>query len=275
MQTETGVTKPDRTHWPFFSMVGIIFAMVAYAAWIEPNWLDVTIHEMPSSATGQRIRIVQLSDLHLQSYGAREKAISEKLQELKPDLIVLSGDVIDNPDAVQVLDRFLKTLGPAPKAAVLGNWEYWGDVDLSALRKTYEVQHGVRLLVNDVATYRIGGRTIRVVGLDDYTAGQPHLAGLYSGGEAGVSVLIQHSPGWFTRYASGVQGRFDLCLSGHTHGGQVTFFGLTVWTPRGSGDYSAGFYETAVCPLYVSKGLGTSVLPIRFGARPEIAVFDL
>jgi len=50
--------------------------------------------------------------------------------------------------------------------------------------------------------------------------------------------------------------------------------GLVMWTPRGSGSYTAGFYETKLCPLYVSAGLGTSLLPVRFGARPEIAVFD-
>ena len=67
----------------------------------------------------------------------------------------------------------------------------------------------------------------------------------------------------------------QICLSGHTHGGQVTLFGRPFWTPRGSGRFVAGWYETPSCRLYVSRGVGMSILPIRFGARPEVAVFEL
>lgn len=266
----------DRVLLPFIGIFGIGFALLAYSIWIEPYWIDVTTHEMPTSSKGRRIRVVQLSDLHMQSIGKREHAIAEKLQGLEPDLIVLSGDVIDRPDAIHLVDRFLQTLRATPTVAVLGNWEYWSDVDLQVLRNTYEVKHGARLLVNEAATYRIGKRSLRVVGLDDHTAGQPSLAGLTSDEQKGPAILIQHSPGWFDRTDVGHQQRkFELCLSGHTHGGQVTLFGLAIWTPRGSGKYNAGFYETSMCPLYVSKGLGTSILPIRIWARPEIAVFDL
>jgi uncharacterized protein len=93
--------------------------------------------------------------------------------------------------------------------------------------------------------------------------------------EDGFRILIQHSPGYF-EHLSGIDGGVhDLCLSGHTHGGQITFFGLSIWTPRGSGTFQSGMYETKNCPLYVSRGIGTSVLGARFGARPEVAVFDL
>ena len=69
--------------------------------------------------------------------------------------------------------------------------------------------------------------------------------------------------------------RFALCLAGHTHGGQVALFGFALWTPRGSGNFTAGRYDSTMCPIYVSRGIGTSILPIRLGARPEIAVFTL
>jgi predicted MPP superfamily phosphohydrolase len=90
-----------------------------------------------------------------------------------------------------------------------------------------------------------------------------------------MTVLVQHSPGWFESAAAKTpEARYDLCVSGHAHGGQVTLFGLVLYTPPGSGSYEAGFYKIALCDLYVSKGLGTSVLPFRLGARPEIAVFE-
>ncbi|NTU65418.1 MAG: hypothetical protein HGB05_18960 [Chloroflexi bacterium] len=64
-------------------------------------------------------------------------------------------------------------------------------------------------------------------------------------------------------------------MSGHTHAGQLTLFGWSLWTRPGSGSYVAGWYDTPFCPLYVSKGIGTSLVPARLFARPEIAVFGL
>ena len=64
-------------------------------------------------------------------------------------------------------------------------------------------------------------------------------------------------------------------LSGHTHGGQVKFLGFAPFTPQGSGRYLNGLYDDYEPKLYVSKGVGTSILPIRFGARAEIAIFDI
>lgn len=249
-------------------------ALLAYSIAIEPNWVEVSVHQV--STDRQKLRVALLSDLHLQGMGRREASIAEHLEKIEPDLIVLSGDVIDKSDAIPVLDRFLKTLGPAHKMAFLGNWEYWADVDLAALRRLYEMQHGVRLLINDAVTYQVRERTVHVVGLDDYTAGQPKLTNRTSNLGPGTTLLVQHSPGWFTRpQAENDKARFDLCFAGHTHGGQITFFGWPIWTPRGSGEFESGFYETANCRLYVSRGLGTSVMPARFGSRPEIAVFDL
>jgi predicted MPP superfamily phosphohydrolase len=123
--------------------------------------------------------------------------------------------------------------------------------------------------------YRLGGIEVQVHGLDDHTAGQPRLPQLaFESPQGRVRILIQHSPGWFDQPAAQhTTSHYDLCLAGHTHGGQITLLGL--WTPRGSGAYTSGLYPSPLCQtLYVSKGIGTSVLPARVGARPEIAVFD-
>ena len=68
--------------------------------------------------------------------------------------------------------------------------------------------------------------------------------------------------------------RFSVCLSGHTHGGQVAFGGWAPWLPVGSGRFVAGFYDVPGCRLFVSRGVGTSVLPLRLGAQPEVVVFE-
>lgn len=246
-----------------------------YAVWVEPNWLDVSIHDMRLGNAGDGVRVVQLSDLHIQDFNRRELEVANRVKALKPDLVVLSGDVIDRQDRLPTLHTFLTALGDTPIVAVLGNWEYWADIDLRALRDEYK-HHGIRLLVNEVASYRVRLRTLHIGGMDDFTAGQPDVGFLNKSLENGTVVLVQHSPGYFEQLPFKPTSRmFDLCLAGHTHGGQITLFGLPMWTPPGSGLYGSGFYETAACRLYVSKGLGTSVLPVRFGARPEIAVFDL
>jgi len=251
-------------------------ALLGYAFVVEPNWLEVNIQEVKATAAVGRIRVAQISDLHLQGFGRREATIIEQLQSIKPDLIIFSGDVIDRADALPALDGFLSAIGSTPKVAVLGNWEYWGDVDLGALRQLYEEKHGMKLLVNQVASYQVGGRNLDVVGMDDFTAGMPDQKLLDRRPSRSTAILIEHSPGFFEETSVvNLPGKFDLCLSGHTHGGQITFFGKPVWTPRGSGAFYSAFYQTTHCPLYVSRGLGTSVLPARFGARPEVAVFDL
>jgi predicted MPP superfamily phosphohydrolase len=265
--------KPKTIRRILLTCIGVL---LTYAFLVEPYWLQVTHHPIGSSDT--RIRIVQISDLHMRNYGQREKSVIGELSRLKPDLVLFTGDVIDRPEAIPVLDDFLKATGDVPKLAVLGNWEYWGDVDIAALRTLYE-SRGSRLLVNESVRLVLRGKQVDIVGLDDYTAGNPATtSSLPLAGNSDLVILLQHSPGMFddrTFIKNLNKLRLDLCLSGHTHAGQITMFGMPLWKPPGSGYFSAGWYATENCSLYVSRGIGTSVLPARLGARPEIAVFDL
>ena len=248
-----------------------------YAVFIEPNWIEVTHHKVGARNDADAMKALHLSDLHLSDIGYRERRVLELSKELQPDVVVLSGDIVEAPSELPALDKFLSSLAGGIKVAVLGNWEHWGDVDLEALRQIYAAR-GVDLLVNEVKAYRLrNDRTLTVVGMDDFTAGKPDARVLHeikSGNSA--TLLLQHSPGWFDHpEVRGFTKKFSLCLSGHTHGGQVALFGYPFWIPRGSGGYVAGMYETSSCPLYVSRGVGSSILPIRFGARPEIAILEL
>lgn len=259
--------------WVPVVALGIAFA---YALFIEPLRIEVTHHAIGTPPEGaQPIRIVQLSDLHLRSIGRLEQAVVREVAQLKPDILVLSGDVVDDARSLSVLESFLAMLAPGHKLAVLGNWEHWSGVDLEELRALYS-KHGVNLLVNETARYRIADRTLSVIGLDDFTAGRPDAALVAARAPSEIPIVIQHSPGWFeTPAAKTANSRASLCVSGHTHGGQIALFGAPLWTPRGSGEFIAGRYDRTMCPLYVSRGIGTSIAPVRFGARPEIAVFSL
>ncbi len=252
-------------------------ALLAYVFLIEPYWVEVTHHVGAARHQTQRVRIAQLSDLHLHNFGRREQRVVDALSRWQPDLLLLTGDVIDRADALAALPAFLKATGDVPKLAVLGNWEHWAKVDIAELRDIYQ-QQGTRLLINQSTRLTLQGRIVDVVGLDDYTAGVPATTpSPQPASDAAIVLLLQHSPGMFDdeTFANMLKLRLDLCLAGHTHGGQLTLFGLPLWKPPGSGGFNAGNYPTTYCPLYVSRGIGTSVLPARFGARPEIAVFDL
>lgn len=269
--------KPRSTSAGTVAVFCVIVALLGYGFLIEPFWLEVTTHHLGLIKSADRIRLVQISDLHLKHFGDRESAVAERLHALKPDVIVLSGDLVDRAEVLPALEQFLAALPNAQKFAVLGNWEYWSEVDVKALKALYETRHGVRLLVNQVETITVRDKSVRLFGLDDFTAGLPD-PGLIGRLEpfAGITVLLEHSPGYFSSPTVKPSAqKIDLCLSGHTHAGQITMFGVPLWKPQGSGDFTAGWYDTPTCRLYVSRGIGTSVLPARFGARPEIAVFDL
>lgn len=244
-------------------------AVVIYATFVEPVWIETTQNTV-GSGEGKLIRIAQISDLHLRDMGRREIAILDRLRAIKPDVVIFSGDIVDRADALPVLEKFLAAVTAKHKLAVLGNWEYWGNINLEMLRQTYARQ-GVSLLVNQSAQVMIEEHTLLVVGLDDATAGKPVLSAIERSANA---IFVEHSPGWIDGQQSMVSAnKFRLILSGHTHGGQISFIGIPFWTPPGSGKYVHGHYDTDLGPLYVSRGLGTSGPPVRFGARPEVPVF--
>lgn len=259
------------------SMAVLVGATVlaAYGWLIEPAWIDVTRHTV-GEVSDDRLRIAQLSDLHLRSLSRTEAKTLDAVAEIAPDIVLLTGDVIDQPEALPVLDEFLARIRAPVKVAVLGNWEYWGQVPLDGLRKVYE-RHQVRFLVNDCLRISRGPMSLSIVGLDDHTAGRPDTRRIDPGcaTDAGRLVLIQHSPGFFEDVAPDQLPRPDLSVAGHTHGGQVALMGRALWRPPGSGSFAHGHYETRWGSLYVSRGIGTSIMRFRLGSRPEIAVFDV
>lgn len=255
---------------------GLVLALAGYAFLVEPAWVDVTHHAVGTGNTGKPIRVVQLSDLHLQAIGRTEDNTLEAVRGIAPDVILLTGDVVDRPDTLPVLEAYLSRLDAPVKLAVLGNWEYWGSVDLAELRKTYE-HHGVRLLINECVHVTVGDQSLRVAGLDDFTSGCPDPSKLDPAcrGNGSDLILIQHSHGYFeaVKRPSNLP-KPAMSLSGHTHGGQVSLFGYAFWTPPGGGTFNRGWYDTDWGKLYVSRGVGTSVAKVRFASRPEVAVFE-
>lgn len=243
-------------------------ACLGYAFFIEPNWLEVTHHHVQVPGLKQRLKVAHLTDLHLRGWGRREQKLLELLAEQKPELIVITGDTSSpgatDADRYQLLSKLQAPLGVY---AVRGNWELWAPMeDEEGLYR----KAGIRSLMNE--SLRVGD-TLWLVGLDDALAGEPDVARGFGALPAGQPcVTLMHSPALFDEAA----GRCALALAGHTHGGQVRLPGVgALWLPPGSGTYEAGWYERNGSKLYVSRGLGNSLLDLRFLCRPELAILTL
>jgi predicted MPP superfamily phosphohydrolase len=248
--------------------------LVGAYAWLgEPGWIEVSHHVVGDPAPGERpFRIVQLADLHFHRIGDRERRVAAAVTAAAPDLLVLGGDLVDRPEDLTVLDAFLALVGRrGATVAVLGNWERWSGVDRGSIVAVLS-HRGARLLVNEALRLEHDGKAVAIAGLDDINSGraEPRATMAAAAGIANV-VAISHSP----RVREAWEGPPPtFLLAAHTHGGQVTFLGYAPARPPGSGAYVSGWYRGPPFDAYVSRGIGTSILPIRFGARPEVAVFD-
>lgn len=246
---------------------------------VEPNRTLVSHYRV--GGAGPSVRLVQLTDLHLRGLGAHEHHVAAAVAELAPEVILITGDSIDHDRRLPTLGAFLDLLDErTPKFAVLGNWEYQCGVSLRALAREYE-RRNCRLLVNESVVHRAGAAEMVITGLDDLVQGRPRLASAIEGvGRIGPNhVLLAHCPatrdvlrhGRRAADAEALAANMPaFMLSGHTHGGQVNLFGYCPWRPSGSGRYVSGWYADVSPPLYVSRGIGTVDIPIRFGAPPEV-----
>ena len=243
---------------------------------ITPRRLAASKHTFGQATTPDRLRIVQVSDLHVHGIGTLERQLFEQLHEAQADLIVITGDSIDRSDSLPLLDTLLGEFPRSPRVlAILGNWEYRSGIGPEQFARTY-ARHGIELLVNRSIEVEHRGRTIRVTGLDDILFSRPEAAtAIGNGRPLDHHLVLTHCP--VSRDTLGLppEHAASLVLSGHTHGGQVAPFGVATILPPGSGRYVAGWYRDAgKPPLYVSRGIGTSGLPIRIGATPELVQID-
>ena len=168
------------------------------------------------------------------------------------------------------LDGLKKT--GADMVAILGNWEHWSGVTARTIGEIYK-KADVRLLVNENMEHKSG---LVIAATDDGLAGRPDFNKTFTGihSEGSPRLFLTHSPFLFDR-APNKAPRFDLCLAGHTHGGQGKIGSFVPFLPPGCGRFINGFYETPIGKAYVSRGVGTSIVPARFLCRPEMTVFTL
>jgi len=249
---------------------------------VEPNWTEITRREawftnLPGEFNG--LVVAHLSDLHMRGYGGRERQVLKLLAEARPNLIVMTGDFTlegSDPAPIQQFLGDLRDLQPTFGIwAVLGNHDHWYPLapDDEALRRFFS-EAGVALLVNEGGRIGKGEDTLSLIGVDDPFSGYANLTESLRGmHRTPFAILLTHSPEIFVKADLA---KFDLVLAGHTHGGQVRLPGVgALWLPRGSEGFESGWFYGQFAQMYVTRGVGTSILPVRFLCRPEIALITL
>jgi uncharacterized protein len=233
--------------------------------------------EEVSLAFGRPLKAVQLSDIHAGTYmtPAQMNRYADRVTALRPDLFVITGDFVSNsiiflPACVEAMASVRTTYGIF---ACLGNHENWyGRQD--KIREEFS-RRGIRLLVNENVIINTPKGPFAVSGIDDLKTGKPDLAGTLSGLTSDIpTLLLSHHPEVFPRAA---ELNVRLTLSGHWHGGQITipFPGRALSLAHLMTPYPEGLFSRGSSHLYVSRGIGTTFMPIRLNASPEITIFTL
>ena len=248
--------------------------------WFEKFFIETKEFFLTGATrTTQNIKLVQISDLHLRKINYPITQLINKINKIQPDLILITGDVIDKADNLDLLSDFLKLIDKnLKKVAILGNWEYWGKVNLAALEKIY-AQNNCTLLINQTRQFSFQNKTISITGVDDFLGSKPDIeVALKNYAKSDYHIVLNHCPKYSDEIVQKINLNttpVDFILLGHTHGGQINFFGFAPFLPPGSAGYVRGWYDNNSIKMYVSKGIGTSILPVRLGARAEIAIFNL
>lgn len=257
----------------------VLLILMGLYGFIEPFWIEqklYVINHPDIPASFDNARIVFLTDIHHGRFFSRSRVrnVVDLANKLNPQLILLGGDYVEGSpvyieDCFEELGNLSAELGVY---GVLGNHDHW-----QGAGKTREAmaKQGILSIDNNSFWVQKDGQRIRVGGVGDHCEDVQRLEITTDKTlESDFVLLVSHSPD----YALDITGdKVDLLLSGHTHGGQVTFFGL--YAPKVPSRYGQRFRTgkkmADSISVIISNGIGTVLLPIRFFARPQMVVIQL
>ncbi len=237
---------------------------------------EIALREWPVALDGVRVAVI--ADLHTGAphVGLRKlERVVAGVNRVRPELVVLLGDYADREVALAtaiapeaVAQRLAQLRAPA--LAVLGNhdWDQWGSRMRDALCGA-----GLTVLENDGVALGVRGCRLWAVGLADASTRSPSFEAVYAVPDGEPVLVLSHDPDVFPFVPS----RVALTLAGHVHGAQVNLplLRACVTPSRYAARYRAGHVEECGRHLFVSRGIGTSRLPVRFLAPPEVALLQL
>jgi len=258
----------------------IILLLIVWGKFGEPNLLMINDYKiesetLPNSFNG--IRIVHFSDLH---YGITkqkklEKTI-EQINSLKPDIVVFTGDLVENKykltdDDTKLLVKNLKSIN-----AKLGKYAIYGNKDIK--NDNYDdimYDSKITVLKNNYDTvYNEKNESILIYGLDDTLEGNPLINNINNKNIKNIKykIVLLHEPDYIDEFINDYD--VSLVLAGHSHGKQVNIFGK-LFMPQGCKKYYKSYYDVNDTPLYISNGIGNSGINFRLFSVPSINIYRL
>lgn len=266
---------PDRLramigHWMSEPLYRFFSLMPGLEAGLSDHHIS-RLSDQHRSLAGRRA--VHLSDLHLDHYLPRHNTIVTTVQELRPHWIFITGDLINVPEGLPHLFRFLTQLRTiAPVFVTLGNHDHYSGVPIDHFAELAD-RHKITLLVNQTVFVPTGDGELAIAGVDDPSLHRADLDCLPPRTENRYTLLLAHAPNILEQLEE--HHHVDLILCGHSHGGQWRFPGVpTFWLPPGCNGRIEGSHQAGGRRLYVNRGLGWSFLPLRWNCRPEIVLLE-
>ena len=279
--------RPTLRHWLrrlFFVWVAVAFAAVAYGVFVEPRRLverdhTIVVHHWPAACDG--LRLDHVSDVHTGSPNNGLDNLDRVVARLvasDSDAVVMTGDYVilsvlggTYIPAATSAPHWRALTSRKPVYAVLGNHDWWkGGLDV---RRQLEAA-GVVVLEDEATRTTIRGCPLWIVGVGDLWTARHDVRKAFSAiDDDAPAIAITHNPA----ILPDIPLRASLVLAGHTHGGQISlpFVGQPATWGKPENRYIRGFYAEGGRELFVSPGIGTSILPMRLGVPPEISRLTL
>lgn len=262
-------------------IVFILLILLTGFCYVQNGYLVVTHYTYVSEKISEDLagyRIVQISDLHNATFGKDNQRLVKKIEVLNPDMIVITGDVVDSnrPNVDVALDFATQAAKICPTYYITGNHENWlSEGDKQRLLKGLS-DAGVICLSDETTDIKVKNSTFTLIGLNDESLRGNTLQNLVKNqDEAQLQILLAHEPQYLEKYA---MSKVDLVLAGHAHGGQfrIPFVGGLVAPDQGFfPEYTEGVHVDGQTTMVISRGLGNSVVPLRLFNLPEVVCIDM
>lgn len=262
-------------------IVFILLILLTGFCYVQNGYLVVTHYTYVSEKISGDLagyRIVQISDLHNATFGKDNQCLVKKIEVLNPDMIVITGDMVDSnrPNVDVALDFATQAAKICPTYYITGNHENWLSAgDNQRLLKGLS-DAGVICLSDETTDIKVKNSTFTLIGLNDESLRGNTLQNLVKNqDEVKLQILLAHEPQYLEKYA---MSKVDLVLAGHAHGGQfrIPFVGGLVAPDQGFfPEYTEGVHVDGQTTMVISRGLGNSVVPLRLFNLPEVVCIDM
>lgn len=269
--------KKKRTLIILAALAVVLLTLIIWVIWsnvtLQLSTYTVNSEILPQNFDG--FRIAHVSDLHNAEFGDGNEKLLKLLHESDPDIIAITGDIIDSARTDAAVDFVKEAIKIAPCYYVTGNHEAAVSKEIFEKLEITFTELGVKIMRGSEAVIEQDGEYISLIGIDDPRFAEfPESIDEVSSFD-GFKILLSHRPEFFDKY---VDYGVDLVLSGHAHGGQFRLPGIGGLVAPGQGlfpEYDAGMFSKDRTTMIVSRGIGNSIIPVRFNNRPELVIVTL